>query len=120
MSRAGGREPAGLRQRRTGDGALDQRLHAERLADLWIREATEIKNVKRKDIVRPAYLYFAFKQLLRKYDAAAITYDSATLTLRPQKVKAWTPLVIPMMLAPHDRYKWDSARVLKAGPSMQT
>lgn len=67
---------------------------AERLADLWIDEATEIKNVKRKDIVRPAYLYFAFKQLLQKYGAAAITYDSATLTLRPQIVKAWTPLAI--------------------------
>jgi hypothetical protein len=67
---------------------------AERLADLWTREATEIKNVKRTDIVRPAYLYFAFKQLLKKYNAAAITYDSATLTLRPQKVKAWTPLAI--------------------------
>lgn len=67
---------------------------AERLADLWISEATEIKNVKRSDVVRPAYLYFAFKQLLKKYDADAITYDSATLTLRPQKVKAWTPLAI--------------------------
>ncbi len=67
---------------------------AERLADLWIREATEIKNVKRSDIVRPAFLYFAFKQLLKKHDADAITYDSATLTLRPQKVKAWTPLAI--------------------------
>ena len=67
---------------------------AQRLADLWIREATEIKNVKRTDIVRPAYLYFAFKQLLEKYDADAITYDSATLTLRPQKVNAWTPLAI--------------------------
>ncbi len=67
---------------------------AERLADLWIREATELKNVKRSDVIRPAYLYFAFKQLLKKYDAAAITYDSATLTLRPQKVKAWTPLAI--------------------------
>ena len=67
---------------------------AEQLADLWIREATEIKNVKRSDIIRPAYLYYAFKQLLKKYDAAAITYDSATLTLRPQKVKAWTPLAI--------------------------
>src|SRR5690606_17278615 len=67
---------------------------AERLADLWMREATEVKHVKRSDIIRPARLYFAFKQLLQKYDAAAITYDSATLTLRPQKVKAWTPLAI--------------------------
>ena len=40
---------------------------AERLADLWIREATEVKYVKRSDVVRPAYLYFAFKQLLKKY-----------------------------------------------------
>ena len=48
----------------------------------------------RKDIVRSAYLYFALKALLKKYDAAAITYDIATLTLQPQKVKAWTPLSI--------------------------
>ena len=67
---------------------------AERMGDLWIREATEMKNVTRKDVVRSAYLYFALKALLKKYDAAAITYDSATLTLRPQKVKAWTPLAI--------------------------
>jgi hypothetical protein len=67
---------------------------AWRLADLWIRDATEIKNVKRTDIVRPARLYFAFKQLLEKHGAAAITYDSATLTLSDQKVKAWTPLAI--------------------------
>jgi len=67
---------------------------AERLADLWIREATAVKKVKRTDIIRPAYLYFAFKQLLKKYGAAAITYDSATLTLSEQKVKAWTPLAI--------------------------
>ncbi len=67
---------------------------AERLADTWIREATEVKHVKRSDVVRPAYLYFAFKALLKKYDAAAITYDSATLTLSDQKVNAWTPLAI--------------------------
>ena len=67
---------------------------AERLADLWISEATEVKYVKRSDVVRPAYLYFAFKQLLKRYDAAAITYDSATLTLSDQKVNAWTPLAI--------------------------
>jgi hypothetical protein len=67
---------------------------AERLADLWIDEAVEVKHVKRSDIIRPAYLYYAFKELLRKYDAQAVTYDSATLTLRPQIVKAWTPLAI--------------------------
>ena len=74
---------------------------AERLADTWIREATEMKNVKRSDVVRPAYLYFAFKALLKKYDAAAITYDSATLTLSDQKVKAWTPLAILELAKEH-------------------
>ena len=73
----------------------------ERLADLWIREATELKNVKRSDVIRPAYLYFAFKQLLKKYDAVAITYDSATLTLSEQKVNAWTPLAILELAKEH-------------------
>lgn len=67
---------------------------AGRLADLWIREATEVKTVTRPDIVRAARLYFGFKRLLKKYDAAAITYDSATLALQPRVVKAWTPLAI--------------------------
>jgi hypothetical protein len=67
---------------------------AQRLADLWIREATEMRYVKRSDVIRPAYLYFAFKSLLKKHKAAAITYNSATLTLSDQKVKAWTPLAI--------------------------
>jgi hypothetical protein len=66
----------------------------EKLADRWIREATEVKNVKRSDILRPARLYWGFKALLKKYRAAAITYESATLTLSEQKVKAWTPLAI--------------------------
>ena len=67
---------------------------AEELADLWIKDATEVKKVKRKDIVRAARLCLAFKVLLKKHHAAAITYNSATLTLSEQKVKAWTPLAI--------------------------
>ena len=67
---------------------------AKKLAELWINEATEVKNVTRKDIIRAATLCLAFKALIKKYDAAAITYESATLTLSEQKVKAWTPLAI--------------------------
>lgn len=67
---------------------------AEKLADLWITEATEMRNVKRKDVIRAAKLCLAFKGLLKKYGAAAITYNSATLTLSEQKIKAWTPLAI--------------------------
>ena len=66
----------------------------ERLADLWIREATEMKNVTRKDVLRPAKLHWAFKALLKKYGAVAITFNSATLTLSQKKVDAWTPLPI--------------------------
>ena len=73
----------------------------EKLADLWIREATEMKNVKRSDVVRPARLYWAFKALLKKYGAVAITYESATLTLSEQKVKAWTPLAILELAKEH-------------------
>ena len=68
---------------------------AERLADTWIREATEMKHVKRSDVVRPAYLYFAFKALVKKYDAAAITYDSATLTGDPGARQGARPLLLP-------------------------
>ena len=66
----------------------------EKLADLWIKEATLVEKVKRSDIVRPARLYWGFKALIKKYGAVAITYESATLTLSEQKVKAWTPLAI--------------------------
>jgi len=67
---------------------------AEKLADMWIREATEVKTVHRSDIVNAARLYWGFKALLKKYSAAAITYESATLTLSEKKVRAWTPLAI--------------------------
>lgn len=66
----------------------------EDLADKWIREATEMKNVTRSDVVRSARMYWGFKALLNKYSAAAITYESATLTLSEHKVNAWTPLSI--------------------------
>ncbi len=66
----------------------------ENLADTWIREATGMKNVTRGDVVRSARLYWGFKALLKKYSAAAITYESATLTLSEHKVNAWTPLCI--------------------------
>lgn len=71
------------------------------LADRWIREATELKNVKPGDVVRPARLYRGFKALLEKHHAAAITYESATLTLSEQKVKAWTPLAILELAKEH-------------------
>jgi hypothetical protein len=66
----------------------------ESLADTWIRESTGLKNVTRSDVVRSTRLYFGFKALLKKYSAAAITYESATLTLSEHKVNAWTPLTI--------------------------
>ncbi|NLF72497.1 MAG: hypothetical protein GX575_25965 [Candidatus Anammoximicrobium sp.] len=66
----------------------------EDLADRWIREATEMQNVTRRDVLPSARLYWGFKALLKKYGAAAITYESATLTLSEHKVNGWTPLPI--------------------------
>ena len=74
-------------------GKVDDRA-IEELADKWIREATEMKKVTRSDVVRSARMYWRFKALLKKYSAAAITYESATLTLSERKVNAWTPLSI--------------------------
>ncbi len=67
---------------------------SEKLADLWIKEATEVKRVKRTDVINAARLYWGFKALLKKHSAAAITYESATLTLSEKKVRGWTPLAI--------------------------
>jgi hypothetical protein len=55
---------------------------AEKIARKWEQEATEVKNVKHHDIVRAARSYIAQRELLRKYDADAITVDTATLTFK--------------------------------------
>lgn len=73
----------------------------EKLADTWIREATGMKNVTRADVLRSARMYWGFKALLAKYSAAAITYESATLTLSEHKVNAWTPLSILELAKEH-------------------
>ena len=73
----------------------------EQLADLWISEATEMKNVTRKDVLRSARLCLAIKGLVKKHNAAAVTYDSATLTLSDKKVNAWTPLTILELAKEH-------------------
>jgi hypothetical protein len=65
-----------------------------KLADLWIREATEMKVVSRQDVLRAAKLYFGLRALVKKYDAVAITFESATLSLLEKKVDAWPPLAI--------------------------
>lgn len=55
---------------------------AEKLAKVWEQEATEVKNVKHHDILRAARSYLAQRELLKKYDADAITVDTATLTFK--------------------------------------
>jgi hypothetical protein len=53
---------------------------AEKIADRWIYEALEVKYVERSDIVKHAAFYLVNKVLLKKYNAQAISYDSATLS----------------------------------------
>lgn len=64
---------------------------AEKIADKWMEEALEVKYVEKSDIVRHAAFYLVNKALLKKYNARAISYDSATLSGELQLVY---PLVI--------------------------
>jgi len=50
---------------------------AEKVADMWISEAKEVRRgVTRKDVIRAAKLYVALKELIERYDADAITMAS--------------------------------------------
>ncbi len=64
---------------------------AEKIADMWISEAREIVNVTREDVVRSAKLYVAYRELMEKYDADAITMSSWAL-IPDGEIKAMSPL----------------------------
>ena len=50
---------------------------AEKIADMWISEAKEVKGgVIRKDVIRAAKLYIAIKKLIKRYNADAVTMAS--------------------------------------------
>lgn len=64
---------------------------AEKIADMWINEAKEVINVTREDVVRSAELYVAYKELMKKYEADAITISSWAL-IPDGVIKAMSPL----------------------------
>jgi len=64
---------------------------AERTANIWIREAQEVIAVTTEDIVRSASLYLAYRALMEKYRADAITMSSWAL-VPDGKLKAMPPL----------------------------
>jgi len=50
---------------------------AEKMSDMWINEATEVRRgVKRKDIIRAAKMYLGLNALREKYDTQAVTLAS--------------------------------------------
>ena len=67
------------------------RKKAERIADTWIREAKAVIGVTREDVIRSAGLYIAYKELMKKYDADAITPSSWAL-IPDGVIKAMPPL----------------------------
>lgn len=82
----------------------------EKTVKMWVNDATEVRNVKHHDIVRAAKSYIAQRELLRKYDADAITLDTATLTFKAYgtakrkefgEVPAAQPLVIMELSKEH-------------------
>jgi len=64
---------------------------AEKIADIWINEAKEVVNVTREDVIKSAFLYIAYKELIKKYNADAITMASWAL-IPDGKIKAMPPL----------------------------
>jgi len=67
------------------------RKKAERIADTWISEAKAVIGVTREDVIRAAGLYIAYKELMKKYDADAITPSSWAL-IPDGVIKAMPPL----------------------------
>jgi len=67
------------------------RKKAERIADTWISEAKAVIGVTREDVIRSAGLYIAYKELMKKYDADAITPSSWAL-IPDGVIKAMPPL----------------------------
>lgn len=63
---------------------------AEKVADMWIGEAKEVINLERNDVVRSAFLYIAYKELMKRYSADAMTMSSGALI--PDGIKAMPPL----------------------------
>jgi len=68
-----------------------ERKEAENVADTWISEAHGVKNVTREDVIRSAELYLAYRELMARYEADAITMSSWAL-IPDGKVKAMPPL----------------------------
>jgi hypothetical protein len=67
------------------------RKRAEHIADTWMREAVEVMAVTREDVVKSAFLYLAYKALLEKHQANAITMSSWAL-IADGKLRAMPPL----------------------------
>ncbi len=62
---------------------------AEKMADVWINEATEVRRgVKRKDVIRAAKLYLGLNELHEKYDTQAVTLTSWYMFKKQKKLNA--------------------------------
>ena len=68
-----------------------ERKKAEKIADMWISEAKAVIGVTPEDVIRTAELYVAYKELMKKYDADAITPSSWAL-IPDGVIKAMPPL----------------------------
>ena len=71
---------------------------AQDLAGAWMSGATEVKVVKRKDLVRNAKLYLGLKRLLRKYDGDAVTMATWHLAGSNNPEGSKTNVMFPMAM----------------------
>lgn len=71
---------------------------AQKVADMWISDATEVKIVKKKDVVRNARLYLTLNKLLRKYKGNAITMATWHLAGCNNREGSKTNVMLPLSI----------------------
>ena len=71
---------------------------AQTVAATWISDATEVRVVKKKDLVRNARLYLSLKELLRKHDADVVTMATWHLAGSNNREGAKTNVMLPMSI----------------------
>lgn len=71
---------------------------AEKIAAIWMGEATEVEIVKPKDVIRNARLYLALKALLKKHHGAAITMTTWHLAGMNNPKGPVTDVMLPLSI----------------------
>jgi len=74
------------------------REKAEKVADTWISDATELKVVKKNDLVRNARLYLSLKELISRHEGDVVTMATWHLSESHNREGQKTNVMLPMSI----------------------